>query len=235
MQLHPIFKSEEFTFSSSISLDHWLITKALVYGVYIIALVETILFTHDAFATFASGFADLSALTAVHFHWLTVPVMGSLVVYIGQSFYAYRIRVLSKSWMMPASIIVIGFGVAALSDIMIAVCMTYYLLKGNTKIRNTNVLVSRLVRLIIETGSLTAFVALSSLTLWFAFPHGAYFVTPTEIMPPLYANTMLVVLNARFKILGGRATYTSTTEIMSTSASVHFQYAAGPADSQSAN
>jgi hypothetical protein len=41
-------------------------------------MVQTILITHDAFATFGYGFGDLSALANLRLYWLTIPVMGGL-------------------------------------------------------------------------------------------------------------------------------------------------------------
>ncbi len=38
-------------------------------------------------------------------------------------------------------------------------------------------------------------------------------MTPTFIMPKLYANDVYMVLNSRFKIIGGRDTYKSSTNI----------------------
>ncbi|KAJ7309481.1 hypothetical protein DFH08DRAFT_1088243 [Mycena albidolilacea] len=226
-------------------------TKCLVYGVYALELVETIIITRDAFATFAYGFSDISALNKINFNWLTIPVMSGLVAFIGQSFYAYRVYVLSsKSHPIPVSIVVVslissiggfitgGFafqagdltrlnqkthvavgvwcGASALSDIIIAVCMTYYLSKSDTGFRQTRVLVSKVVRLTIETGSLTALAAVINLTLFFAFPDRTYYTVPAALMPKLYANSILIILNARFQIIGGRTTYASAMDVMST-------------------
>ncbi len=52
-------------------------TKCLVYGIYIVEFVQTILFTHDAFAIFGYGFGDIKALTRMYFNWLTVPIMSA--------------------------------------------------------------------------------------------------------------------------------------------------------------
>ncbi|KAJ7641927.1 hypothetical protein FB45DRAFT_1054308 [Roridomyces roridus] len=98
----------------------------------------------------------------------------------------------------------IWYGASALCDLLIAACMTYYLLaKATTGIRSTQALISRLIRLIIETGSLTGkyqdfpILALASLFLCVAFPHQFYYVTPTSMVPYVYANTVLFVLNSR--------------------------------------
>jgi hypothetical protein len=53
-------------------------TKCLVYGVYALEVVETILVTHDSFAAFGYGFGDISALTRIDFNWLSIPIMSGL-------------------------------------------------------------------------------------------------------------------------------------------------------------
>ncbi|PBK88461.1 hypothetical protein ARMGADRAFT_970944 [Armillaria gallica] len=222
--------------------------KYLVYGIYVVEFVQTMLLTHDAFASFGYGFGDLKTLTEVRFGWLFVPIMGAAAACVGHAFYAYRIFILSKSRIVPAFVIcvsLIGFvaaiitgidsfqvgditglndrttsmsigiscGGAALCDIVIAVCMTYYLLRSNTGFHRTRILGTKLIRLIIETGSLTAVVALATLILFFAFPHQTFYVTPALVVSKMYANTAYMVLNSRIRIIGGRDIYTSSTDI----------------------
>ncbi|PBK58808.1 hypothetical protein ARMSODRAFT_1027931 [Armillaria solidipes] len=114
-------------------------------------------------------------------------------------------------------------GTAALCDIVIAICMTYYLTRRNTGFRQTRILITKLIRLTIETGSVTAVVALLSLILFLAFPQKTFYGTPALIMPKLYANTVYMVLNSRIRILGGRDTYTSTTDMIITAGSTMIQ------------
>ncbi|KAJ7435454.1 hypothetical protein FB451DRAFT_1418196 [Mycena latifolia] len=83
-------------------------TKCLVYTVYAIELVEAVLITQDAFAIFGYGFGDFTELTNIHLMWLDVPVTSGLVAFIGQSFYAYRVYVLSQSWIIPVLILVVS-------------------------------------------------------------------------------------------------------------------------------
>ncbi|KAK0459350.1 uncharacterized protein EV420DRAFT_1642315 [Desarmillaria tabescens] len=218
-------------------------TKYLVYGIYVVEFVQTILVTHDAFAEFGYGFGNIEVLTGMHFNWLTVPIMSAVVACIRQSFYAYRIFILSKSQIVPLSLtsavaaiitgtycfeagdvtklnnrrtsIAVGIwrGAAALCDILIAICMTYYLMRCDTGFRRTRMLVTKLIRLTIETGTITAVVALLNLILFFALPHQTFYGTPALIMPKLYANTVYMVLNSRIRILGGRDTDTSSLDI----------------------
>ena len=102
-------------------------------------------------------------------------------------------------------------------------------MRNNTGFRRTQILVTKLVHLTIETGSVAgiyyllftfftrltpstlAVVALLSLILFFVFPGQTFYSTPVFIMPRLYANTVYMVLNSRFEIIGGRDTSMSST------------------------
>ncbi|PBK82217.1 hypothetical protein ARMGADRAFT_1171066 [Armillaria gallica] len=109
--------------------------------------------------------------------------------------------------------LVISCGGYALCDIVIAICMTYYLMRSTTGFRRTQILVAKIIRLTIETGSVTAVVALVILILFLAFPHQAFYVTPSLVISKLYANTIYMVLNSRIRIMGGRDTYESSTDM----------------------
>ncbi|SJL00928.1 uncharacterized protein ARMOST_04243 [Armillaria ostoyae] len=157
-------------------------TKYLVYGVYIVEFVQTILVTHDTFSVFGYGFGDMDALIAMNFNWLTVPIMSAVVACVRQGFYAFRIFKLSRSQIIPIFVsclattssaaaittgiyaleagsiielnkkkISISIGIwccaSALCDIVIAVCMTYYLMLNSTGYRRTRMLVTKLIRI----------------------------------------------------------------------------------------
>ncbi|KAK0486437.1 hypothetical protein IW261DRAFT_797744 [Armillaria novae-zelandiae] len=106
-------------------------------------------------------------------------------------------------------------GCSALCDIVIAICMTYYLMHSHTGFCQTQIVITKLIRLIIETGSVTAVAASLNLILFFVFPQTFVFMTLAIIMPKLYANTVYVVLNSRIRIMGGRDTYTSSSDMSS--------------------
>ncbi|KAJ7473608.1 hypothetical protein B0H11DRAFT_1339108 [Mycena galericulata] len=162
-----------------------LFTKCLVYAIYFIQLVCIILITVDAFAIFGYGFGDSVALLGIHFAWFTSPIITSLDSLIVQSFYAFRIHMLSKSRIVPGLIVAASLAVSvsgcisgrftfevedvtklntrkisisvgvwlvgsALIDIIIAGCMTFYLIINDTGFRQTHALISKLVRLTIE-------------------------------------------------------------------------------------
>ncbi|KAK0483087.1 hypothetical protein EDD18DRAFT_1362059 [Armillaria luteobubalina] len=223
--------------------------KCLVYGIYIVEFLQTILVTHDAFAVFGYGFGDLEAIAEMRFNWLIVPILGAVAASVGQLFYAYRIYILSRSRVVPTLVVCvsltsfvaamisgvksfqardlatnfidretsISFGISCgsyvLCDVVIAICMTYYLLRSKTSFRRTQILVTKIIRLTIETGSVTAIISLVTIILFFVFPHEVFYVTPALIISKLYANTIYMVLNSRIRIMGGRDTYTSSTDM----------------------
>ncbi|PBK84785.1 hypothetical protein ARMGADRAFT_1088231 [Armillaria gallica] len=219
-------------------------TKYLVYGIYIIEFVQTMLIAHDVFATFGYGFGDVGVLNKTNFNWLTVPIMSAVAACVGQVFYAYRIFILSKSRIIPIFITCVSLisSVAAmilgiysflgdsgakmnkwheyfivgiwcrastLCDILIAICMTYYASSFSPAHHYycTRMLVTKLIRLIIEMGSVTAVVSLLTFILVIVLPYQIYYITPGLLVPKLYANTVYMVLNSRFQIIGGRDTY----------------------------
>ncbi|KAK0223770.1 hypothetical protein IW262DRAFT_1458814 [Armillaria fumosa] len=203
-------------------------TKYLVYGIYAIEVVQTTFITHDVFATFGYGFGDLDSLTADRLYWFTIPIMIAIAAGIGQIFYAYRIFVLSKSRILSIFIICISLpnfvasiftGIYSFQAGIITeltsrkLHIAAGLMHSTTNFRRTRILVTKIIRLTIETGSVTAVVALLSAVLFIVFPGQTFYMTPTLIMPKLYANAVYMVLNSRFQIIGGRDTYLCSTHM----------------------
>ncbi|OSD00958.1 hypothetical protein PYCCODRAFT_1468921 [Trametes coccinea BRFM310] len=93
---------------------------------------------------------------------------------------------------------------SAACDIIIAGCMTFFLLRKDTKVPATHVIITKLVRLVVETGTLTALAATIDITLFLAFPHNAYHGTVALTLAKLYSNSLLVLFNSRIRIVGGR-------------------------------
>ncbi|KAJ7615430.1 hypothetical protein FB45DRAFT_1064357 [Roridomyces roridus] len=87
----------------------------------------------------------------------------------------------------------IGGGAA---DMLIAFTMSYLVLTAKV-LPTSRDCVKNVVRLLIETNTLTAVVAIIGLSLYLGMQNTTYFVCPTMILPGLSANTMLVVLNNR--------------------------------------
>ncbi|TFK32638.1 hypothetical protein BDQ12DRAFT_692246 [Crucibulum laeve] len=87
---------------------------------------------------------------------------------------------------------------SAVADVIIAGTMAYLLLRARTdNQKHTNTVLMRLVRLIVETNSLTAGMAIFALIIFLAAPNNNWFTCPTMVISKLYSNTLLVSFNNR--------------------------------------
>ncbi|KAF7327343.1 hypothetical protein MKEN_00311900 [Mycena kentingensis (nom. inval.)] len=84
---------------------------------------------------------------------------------------------------------------SAVADVAIAVTMTYLLSQASEP--QTRDIVHGVIQLIIETNSFSASVAIIGLVLFAGLPTTNYFICPTMVLPGIYANTLLVLLNNR--------------------------------------
>ncbi|TFK37423.1 hypothetical protein BDQ12DRAFT_159965 [Crucibulum laeve] len=110
-------------------------------------------------------------------------------------------------------------GGSTLCDVLIAGYMWYYLSRRSEGImKRTEKLVSRIIRLCIVTGTITALVAALELALYFGIMEG-YYLMPGTLLGNLYSNSMMVMLNNRMEINGGR----NSDEEMGTDANFAFR------------
>ncbi|KAF4616577.1 hypothetical protein D9613_008945 [Agrocybe pediades] len=92
-------------------------------------------------------------------------------------------------------------GGSAACDAIIAICMTYYLSsRGNGIMQSTHVRLRKVIRLVIETGTVTAAVAILNLILILLPGQPSYYLVTSEILAKVYSNSMMVVLNSRMRI-----------------------------------
>ncbi|KAH9019124.1 hypothetical protein EDB85DRAFT_583913 [Lactarius pseudohatsudake] len=84
---------------------------------------------------------------------------------------------------------------SAIADILIAVVMTLLLRRASGEF--SNFVLVRVVRLTVETNTLTASAAVTTLVLYVAFPNGLYYAYTIDILGKLYSNTLLVSINNR--------------------------------------
>jgi hypothetical protein len=52
--------------------------KALVFALFTIETMQTILCTHDLFAAYASGWGNLAQLDSAHLEWLATPITSGI-------------------------------------------------------------------------------------------------------------------------------------------------------------
>ncbi|KLO12202.1 hypothetical protein SCHPADRAFT_430475 [Schizopora paradoxa] len=87
-------------------------------------------------------------------------------------------------------------------DILIACGMTYVLWKKDTRLPVTHAIITKLVRIVVETGCLTAVTAVIQLVLLVAFPKKLYFACVGFALSKFYSNSLLAILNSRIRIEG---------------------------------
>ncbi|KAK0457794.1 uncharacterized protein EV420DRAFT_478737 [Desarmillaria tabescens] len=210
------------------------VVRGVVAFALVLEIIQTILVTHDAFITFCSQWGTPSALLRVGYIWLTLPIFGSLMSFVAQSFYAWRLCLLTKKLWLPAVIILISLtqfiagiitGVmvtgindvrelsksfkaasvwlagTALCDIIIAGCMVFFLSKAKTGFHRTDMLLTRITVITLETGLASAAVATLDMILFLKFRDQNWHLCTAMMLSKLYANSLLVVLNSRRRIV----------------------------------
>ncbi|KAH9175033.1 hypothetical protein EDB89DRAFT_2067183 [Lactarius sanguifluus] len=222
--LYGVLCVQIYTYSYNFPMDGRPI-KFLVYFVFLVETIQTALTGADGYYWFVAGFGNVEHLKNSHFFPIDVSVVGTIISFIVQGYFCYRIWVLNKqtSWICwiiavaavtqsaaaiwsikpflveksatPKTAIYLWAISSALADILIAVAMTL-LLKKATSSFSSFVLI-RVVRLTIETNTLTATLAIAILVLYVTFPNEVYYVYASAIFGKVYSNTLLVSLNNR--------------------------------------
>ncbi|KAF8193405.1 hypothetical protein BJ912DRAFT_961018, partial [Pholiota molesta] len=113
-------------------------------------------------------------------------------------------RMFTPAFFMTTSI---WNGGSALCDVIIAAYMTYYaspswlsIRSGPNSLQLTKVLLQRLIRIVIETGMITAAISILNLILVLLPSHPSYFEVPSEVLAKVYSNSMMALLNSRIKL-----------------------------------
>jgi len=89
----------------------------------------------------------------------------------------------------------------AVCDVIIAGTMSWlFFISRREGVQHGNRILGRLVRLIVETNTLTAGMAIVSFICYVTLPNSPLFICTTLIMGKLYSNTLLVVFNNRIAL-----------------------------------
>ncbi|KAK7459661.1 hypothetical protein VKT23_009643 [Stygiomarasmius scandens] len=82
--------------------------KMLVYGLFVLDILQTVLVTADAFHWFVFGFGNMDQLDDTFLNSWDVPLLDAVISLIVQCFYSWRIHVLTSSWILPGIIVLIS-------------------------------------------------------------------------------------------------------------------------------
>ncbi|KAJ1306008.1 hypothetical protein OPQ81_010723 [Rhizoctonia solani] len=107
-----------------------------------------------------------------------------------------RIRKLSEVPTIPIPIV--GWlTLTAVLDVVISAVLIYTLLRVRTPFRKTEAVITKIIRVTMETSSVTASIAVINLVLYKALPGEAYHLLPQLIMGKMYAMSVMVTLSSR--------------------------------------
>ncbi|KZV90555.1 hypothetical protein EXIGLDRAFT_694575 [Exidia glandulosa HHB12029] len=87
--------------------------------------------------------------------------------------------------------------ITAVIDVSIALVLVISLLRMKTPFRKTEAIITKMIRVTMETSSVTAAIAVINLILYLALPGLAYHLLPQLIMGKLYAISVMVTLGSR--------------------------------------
>ncbi|KAJ7479382.1 hypothetical protein B0H11DRAFT_2027223 [Mycena galericulata] len=82
--------------------------RALVYGLALLDVLQTVMVTADAFHWFVYGFGNSAQLDEPFLNSWDVPVIDSVISLIVQAFYCWRIYVLRKGVVIPVLILLVS-------------------------------------------------------------------------------------------------------------------------------
>jgi len=123
----------------------------------------------------------------------------SLAQAVGSIVSGVRIQILDDVTKMKTveGPLILWFSASALADLMIALSMIYFLTRLSSDQFSTGDIVRRIVRLTIETNSVTAIVAVVGFIMAVVNPKSSLVMLPAYVLGKLYTNTLLVVFNNR--------------------------------------
>ncbi|KAH8832041.1 hypothetical protein DL96DRAFT_858354 [Flagelloscypha sp. PMI_526] len=211
--------------------DHWGM-KAIVFSVFILELLQTILKSYDLYQSDVWEYGDLAQMDNQRLAWFSIGLLTPVTSAIVQAFFGFRILTLSKSWIAAGSVwvltllqlisgliqaivsqpfklhevaiktknlVLVWVFSTAVTDVLIAVLLSYYLYRMKSGIKESDELVTRIIRLTVETGSLTAAAAVIIIFLYF-FADGPWFLVVLAVIGKLYSNNLMVMFNRRINM-----------------------------------
>ncbi|KAJ3860824.1 hypothetical protein EV359DRAFT_74996 [Lentinula novae-zelandiae] len=142
--------------------------------------------------------------------WITGLIVSVDDEQEGMSILNYILDVFSvKSFMLPDvfSVVLgtISLGVGVLTDIVTALALCYFLNKLRTGYRQSDSLVSSLIKYAINTGALTSVISVTTVVLYNLMPSNLIFIAVFFILSKLYAISFMATLNTR-RVVRGRGT-----------------------------
>ncbi|KAJ7577672.1 hypothetical protein C8J56DRAFT_970462 [Mycena floridula] len=197
----------------------------------VLEFVQTVLVISDGYILFCERWGDPAVLLRAGLAWFYVPVLGGLMSFVAQVFWAWRLSMLTKIIWIPIAIITLSVtqfiaslvgGISgrnrfalefkpltvwiisvATADVIIVISMLYFYATNRSVFAGTKVALSKILFITIETGMCCAMVVL----LFLVFKNQNWHLCTAITLSKFYANSLLLVLNSR---KGGRYSKSDT-------------------------
>lgn len=246
--LYGVLSAQVFLYYMAFPRDR-IYSKSLVYSVYLLETLQTILLLHDGYIMYSARSAGVTTNLLDdlprYLSERAAPFVGGLVSFMVQIFYAHRLSILADSthifiFIVPTSlvqfaaliltnfdiglpwiVVLVLWAVASVAcDVVISITMTYHLLRRDTQWQDTHRLLVGLVRLTLETGTVTtisviAFVLANVMVTSASIQPLRYCSTPFVLLfDKLYANMMMLTLNHRMTAFNSRINVAPSSEMV---------------------
>ncbi|KAJ6553799.1 hypothetical protein DFH09DRAFT_1495363 [Mycena vulgaris] len=155
---------------------------------------------------------------------LTCLLLFSLGSGLAVSVSFFQVKLFSKLAKIPIPI-TLWLSSTAVTDITIACILCISLARSKPPFQNTRTVITRLIKLTVETSAVTALVAFLNLIVYFALPGTAYHLYPQFSMCRIYMITVLTTLLERNQLrqaLDGQ-TYSTSFALTGVSIGPHSQ------------
>ncbi|KAK7023089.1 hypothetical protein R3P38DRAFT_2957469 [Favolaschia claudopus] len=199
------------------------VIKCLVCFVLLAILVDACLNASDIVFWYSTSFSDVTKFSQKRFSKFYLPIMGSFIATLLHFFFCFRIRVIRHSDCFGTYshgsgsfdhdlvklhtsahkiTLYIWLVCGTAADILIALVMTALLINPGTVSKSTRNVTNKIIRLVLETNTCTAAVALIGLVLFMVLPlrsspPNLHAYIPAAAVPGVYANPLLFTLNNR--------------------------------------
>ncbi|KAF8555933.1 hypothetical protein OG21DRAFT_1507159 [Imleria badia] len=143
----------------------------------------------------------------------SVAILAGIQLILGATCSGFMITIGTVDILFTNPYLPTSYGASALCDIIITVSMIYYLREGRTGIKRSGNRLKRMMVLFVHMGLLTSLAAVS-ISLSYVSKGALWLAVPGEVIPKLYVNSMLAVLNARKTICRDNEESEPTPEIV---------------------
>lgn len=203
--------------------------KIMVWVIFIADLLNTAFDWAYLYRSLIISYGKVEVLGEADWIFATDPALTGLIAAAVQLFFAWRIKILTKSWILCGLVGVVALlgGVSGIwtaievgkvptftdfqnfkvtvilwlaaevfGDIVITTILVLYLRKHRTGFSGSDLVIDRIIRLTVQTGLITAIVALLDLIFFLADPTGTHLLFNFPLCK-LYTNSLMSSLNSR--------------------------------------